>query len=132
MLIKSATALERLAEIDTVVFDKTGTLTEGKPELVNLGDHARRDLEIALALAEGSGHPLAGPGRMGRRRAGAADVGLPGGGRGRACALLLCRCAAPRRGRGGRSAARGGLRDPCDFGRQPGGGGRKPGVIEDR
>ncbi|GAA6193427.1 heavy metal translocating P-type ATPase [Phaeobacter sp. NW0010-22] len=58
MLIKHATALERLAEVDTVVFDKTGTLTAGTPELVNLGDHGRQDLEIALALAEGSSHPL--------------------------------------------------------------------------
>ncbi|MBC7907172.1 MAG: heavy metal translocating P-type ATPase metal-binding domain-containing protein, partial [Rhodospirillaceae bacterium] len=30
ILLKSATALERFAEIDTVVFDKTGTLTLGK------------------------------------------------------------------------------------------------------
>lgn len=59
LLIKNGTALERMAEVDTVVFDKTGTLTEGRPELVNLGDHPRRDLEIALALAEGSAHPLA-------------------------------------------------------------------------
>jgi Cu2+-exporting ATPase len=58
LLIKDATALERLAQVDTVVFDKTGTLTAGTPELINLGDHARRDLEIALALAEGSAHPL--------------------------------------------------------------------------
>ncbi|MEX0318244.1 MAG: heavy metal translocating P-type ATPase [Ruegeria sp.] len=58
MLIKHATALERLAEVDTVVFDKTGTLTAGTPELTNLGDHARTDLEIALALAEASAHPL--------------------------------------------------------------------------
>ena len=59
LLIKDATALERLAEVDTVVFDKTGTLTTGIPELTNMGDFARRDLEIALALSEGSSHPLA-------------------------------------------------------------------------
>ncbi len=58
MLIKHGTALERLAEVDTVVFDKTGTLTSGAPELTNLGDHSRSDLEIALALAEASAHPL--------------------------------------------------------------------------
>ncbi|WP_170387641.1 heavy metal translocating P-type ATPase [Ruegeria atlantica] len=58
MLIKHATALERLAEVDTVVFDKTGTLTSGAPELTNLGDHSRVDLEVALALAEASSHPL--------------------------------------------------------------------------
>ena len=59
MLIKDATALERLAEVDTVVFDKTGTLTQGRPELTNLADFTRPDLEVALALAEASGHPLA-------------------------------------------------------------------------
>ncbi|TDE36273.1 heavy metal translocating P-type ATPase [Antarcticimicrobium sediminis] len=58
MLIKHATALERLSQVDTVVFDKTGTLTAGTPELTNLGDHTSADLEIALALAEGSSHPL--------------------------------------------------------------------------
>ncbi|MBO9413018.1 MULTISPECIES: heavy metal translocating P-type ATPase [unclassified Ruegeria] len=58
MLIKHSTALERLAEVDTVVFDKTGTLTSGTPELTNLGDHSRTDLEVALALAEASSHPL--------------------------------------------------------------------------
>jgi Cu2+-exporting ATPase len=58
LLIKDGTALERLAEVDTVVFDKTGTLTLGTPEADGLGGHARADLELALALAEGSGHPL--------------------------------------------------------------------------
>lgn len=59
MLIKSATALERLAEVDTVIFDKTGTLTAGTPELCNLADHANSDLAVAYALANGSAHPLA-------------------------------------------------------------------------
>ncbi|SMH40669.1 Cu2+-exporting ATPase [Maritimibacter sp. HL-12] len=59
MLLKSATATERLAQVDHVVFDKTGTLTEGKPRLDNYGDHTPEDLAVALALAQGSSHPLA-------------------------------------------------------------------------
>ncbi|OIP84491.1 MAG: ATPase [Rhodobacterales bacterium CG2_30_65_12] len=59
MLLKSATATERLAQIDHVVFDKTGTLTEGNPKLDNLGDHDDADLGVALAMAQGSSHPLA-------------------------------------------------------------------------
>ncbi|MCK0149881.1 cadmium-translocating P-type ATPase [Marivita sp. S6314] len=58
LLIKDSTALERMAQVDTVVFDKTGTLTAGTPEVTNIGDHSRRNLGIALALAEGSSHPL--------------------------------------------------------------------------
>jgi Cu2+-exporting ATPase len=58
LLIKDSTALERMAQVDTVVFDKTGTLTAGRPQVTNLGDHSRRDMSIALALAEGSSHPL--------------------------------------------------------------------------
>ncbi len=58
LLIKDGTALERLAEVDTVVFDKTGTLTAGTPTLTNRDDFTRHDLQIALALAEGSSHPL--------------------------------------------------------------------------
>jgi Cu2+-exporting ATPase len=58
LLIKDSTALERLAQVDTVVFDKTGTLTAGTPELTNLDAFTTADLAIAMALAEGSSHPL--------------------------------------------------------------------------
>ena len=59
LLIKQGTALERLAEVDTVVFDKTGTLTLGTPEPTNLDAHPAMAVEVALALASASGHPLA-------------------------------------------------------------------------
>src|SRR6056297_2617967 len=59
MLIKHETALERLAQVDTVVFDKTGTLTTGTPHLTNLDTLPRDAVETALALAQGSSHPLA-------------------------------------------------------------------------
>lgn len=59
MLIKDGTALERLAEVDTVLFDKTGTLTLGAPEVADLSGHHASDLAVARALAEGSAHPLA-------------------------------------------------------------------------
>ncbi|MCR8724211.1 heavy metal translocating P-type ATPase [Frigidibacter sp. ROC022] len=58
LLIKNATALERLAEVDHVVFDKTGTLTLGRPVPDPLPDDPEA-LSVALALAEGSAHPLA-------------------------------------------------------------------------
>jgi Cu2+-exporting ATPase len=56
VMLKSDTALERLAEIDTVVFDKTGTLTEGRPVLEGEPDPAA--LALAAGLARGSVHPL--------------------------------------------------------------------------
>ena len=59
MLIKHETALERLAQVDTVIFDKTGTLTAGTPEPENLDQLDRADIALALALARGSAHPLA-------------------------------------------------------------------------
>lgn len=59
LLIKHGTALERLAQVDTVVFDKTGTLTMGAPELTNLAEHPRQAAEVAAALAGASSHPLA-------------------------------------------------------------------------
>lgn len=59
LLIKHGTALERLAEVDTVVFDKTGTLTLGMPEPTNLQDHPGEVRAVAVALARASSHPLA-------------------------------------------------------------------------
>jgi Cu2+-exporting ATPase len=57
IILKSATALERLAEVDTVVFDKTGTLTLGSLELDP--DDAEPDaLRVASSLAASSRHPL--------------------------------------------------------------------------
>jgi Cu2+-exporting ATPase len=76
MLIKSSTAIERLAEVDTVVFDKTGTLTRGVPLLTNFKGIARQDMEIALALARASSHPLSQGIRLAAQEAGVdpADV----------------------------------------------------------
>ncbi|WP_029015059.1 heavy metal translocating P-type ATPase [Niveispirillum irakense] len=69
VLLKSPTALERLAKVDTIVFDKTGTLTLGRPELRPDATCAPADLVLAASLARASRHPLsralaraAGPG----------------------------------------------------------------------
>ncbi|XKG59290.1 cadmium-translocating P-type ATPase [Caenispirillum salinarum] len=60
ILIKTATALERLNGCDTIVFDKTGTLTLGHPDLLTEGAAwTRADLDLAAGLAGASRHPLA-------------------------------------------------------------------------
>ncbi|MDO8606920.1 MAG: heavy metal translocating P-type ATPase metal-binding domain-containing protein [Phaeospirillum sp.] len=59
ILVKSATALERFADVDTVVFDKTGTLTLGKPQLMQDGGWTDADLVQAAGMALASKHPLA-------------------------------------------------------------------------
>ena len=59
ILVKTGDALERLAEIDTVIFDKTGTLTEGKLRLANAHQIAPGLLQAAARLARASQHPLA-------------------------------------------------------------------------
>ncbi len=59
ILLKSATALERLASIDTVVFDKTGTITDGQPVLIRDPATPPHILATAAALAGASRHPLA-------------------------------------------------------------------------
>jgi Cu+-exporting ATPase len=63
VLVRDASAIERMEKVDTLVVDKTGTLTEGKPHLVNvraLAD-AREDdvLRAAAAVESLSEHPLA-------------------------------------------------------------------------
>jgi Cu+-exporting ATPase len=63
VLIKNAEALERLAEVDTLIIDKTGTLTLGKPQLVAVlpeaGHRETEVLRLAATLERGSEHPLA-------------------------------------------------------------------------
>ncbi len=59
LLIKNATALERLAQVDTVVFDKTGTVTLGTPKVTNWDTLNENEKSVAFALAHGSAHPLA-------------------------------------------------------------------------
>lgn len=59
LLLKSPTALERLADVDTVVFDKTGTLTEPVLALERCVGFDEAALQVAASLAVASRHPLA-------------------------------------------------------------------------
>ncbi len=59
ILMHSGDALERLADIDTVVFDKTGTLTLPNPAIVNENELDPELLQLARRLALSSNHPLA-------------------------------------------------------------------------
>jgi len=59
ILIKDGRALERLADVDTVLFDKTGTLTTGHFAIDNLPDLATEELAVLKALADASHHPYA-------------------------------------------------------------------------
>ena len=61
ILIKSAEAMEKLDQIDTIVLDKTGTITEGKPMLETiLTDQEEPSflLQIAGSIEGRSEHPL--------------------------------------------------------------------------
>ena len=58
-MVKDGSALERLAEIDTVAFDKTGTLTSGTPQLLDRESISAEALQIAGSLASASVHPVA-------------------------------------------------------------------------
>ncbi|NMG20963.1 heavy metal translocating P-type ATPase [Brasilonema bromeliae] len=64
VLIRSGRALEKLAEVDTVVFDKTGTLTKGEVAVVgvaslNEATSITRVLELAAAAEQRLSHPVA-------------------------------------------------------------------------
>src|SRR5215470_9818486 len=59
IILNAGDAIERLAEVDTVIFDKTGTLTLPEPRVENVAAFAPDLLEHAARLALSSRHPLA-------------------------------------------------------------------------
>ncbi|MBX4935531.1 cation-translocating P-type ATPase [Rhizobium bangladeshense] len=58
IMVKDGSALERLAEADTVAFDKTGTVTMGRPRLIKTEAVDEDAAVIARGLAIHSRHPL--------------------------------------------------------------------------
>lgn len=59
IILKTADALERLAEVNAIIFDKTGTLTLGRPVLLNADEISDRVFSAAAALGTASCHPYA-------------------------------------------------------------------------
>jgi Cu2+-exporting ATPase len=59
VILNAGDAIERLAEIDTVIFDKTGTLTLPEPRVANAATAPSDLLQTAARLALSSRHPLA-------------------------------------------------------------------------
>ncbi|HKP27898.1 MAG TPA: heavy metal translocating P-type ATPase [Gemmatimonadales bacterium] len=64
LLIKGGEALQRMADVGTVVVDKTGTLTQGRPEVtdVEVVDPSmteRELIELVAAVESRSEHPIA-------------------------------------------------------------------------
>lgn len=61
VLVKNASALERLSKATTLVIDKTGTLTLGKPKLTRLETSMDQSLFLSMvaAVERQSQHPLA-------------------------------------------------------------------------
>jgi Cu+-exporting ATPase len=62
ILIRDIDALERAAQVDTVIFDKTGTLTEGRPKVVEVFSTTgipSDTIRESAGVQQGSLHPLA-------------------------------------------------------------------------
>jgi P-type Cu+ transporter len=63
ILVREASAFERMDQIQMVIFDKTGTITEGKPGVSEVftseGVERAEVLRLAAAAESGSEHPLA-------------------------------------------------------------------------
>lgn len=63
LLFRSGSALQTLAEVNTIAFDKTGTLTLGKPKLTDFivapGFEKNAILALAAAAEQHSEHPIA-------------------------------------------------------------------------
>jgi len=59
VILNTGDAIERLAEVDTVIFDKTGTLTLPEPRATDVASLDPELLQMAARLALSSRHPLA-------------------------------------------------------------------------
>lgn len=63
LLVRDASAFERMDRIEAVVLDKTGTITEGRPSVAEVTTHNGWDRDRLLRVAgnaeQGSEHPLA-------------------------------------------------------------------------
>jgi Cu+-exporting ATPase len=59
VLIKGGEALQRAADVDTVVFDKTGTITAGQITVTDIIGLDAASLALAASLESTSEHPLA-------------------------------------------------------------------------
>lgn len=63
ILVKNASALEKLHTVDTIVLDKTGTLTMGKPEVSSFQNFSQKSdhdiLSLLASLESTSEHPIA-------------------------------------------------------------------------
>ncbi|HEY2802217.1 MAG TPA: copper-translocating P-type ATPase [Chthoniobacterales bacterium] len=78
VLIKEATAIERMEKVQTLIVDKTGTLTEGRPAVTEIEPNdpfsEEQLLVLAAAVESQSEHPLATAIVEGARRP---DLRLP-------------------------------------------------------